>query len=151
VMRKFAEFDRYAAKLEFVTIPRATLRSILDSADSRLLERVGAETGGHIPSEISFFFYKDLGLPIFLKHLENMSRYYRMGAVEFAKNQESTIVAINHDLGPNWSAFLSQYLIHAARGITGVTPACETSKAQVSLRFKTPGLGLQEHPVKSPA
>jgi hypothetical protein len=136
MMRKFAEFDIFAEKLDFVTLPRETLRSILESADSKTLERIGHQIGERVPSEISFFFFKELGFPVFLKHLENMASYYKLGAVECARNNRHVVVAFHHDLGINWSLFLSGYLCQAAKNITGVEPTCEASPGLVSLRFK---------------
>lgn len=143
VLRKFVEFDSFAGKLDFVTLPRETLKAILGSANPRALERAGSEMGGHVPSEISFFFYKEVGLPVFLKHLENMSRYYNLGAIEFSKSPGDTVVAIHHDLGENWSSFLSRYLTQAAKVITGIAPVCDSSAGQVWLRFKAPASELR--------
>lgn len=90
-----------------------------------------------MPAEVAFYFYKELGAPVFLKHLENMSRNYRIGSIELgSKSEDMVVVAFHHDLGPNWSTFLSSYLINAAKKMIDTTPSVEASESLVSFRFR---------------
>jgi hypothetical protein len=135
MVKSYLEFNEYADKLGFVTLPRQTFKSIIESADRTKLEWVGSLAGERVPLEVMLYMYKDANIELFFKHVEKMCRFYRLGTVDILMDGKKSVIAFHHDLGANWTAFLSSYLVQAAKKILGAVPKCEITEELVILRF----------------
>jgi hypothetical protein len=150
IMKKYVDFDQFAEKLNFVTLPRETLKSIIQRVDDPVIQEIGTLTGERVPAEVIFYFYKELSVSTFIRHLRNMSKYYRIGEIEFGGTDRHTVIAVHHDMGLNWSLFLSCYLTQAAKRLTGVVPTCNIEEELIALHFELSEVGFNKAQAPTP-
>jgi hypothetical protein len=135
ILTKYVEWDRFADRFGFVTITREGYRSMHDLIPDADLERVAQQAGGAYPKETALFFFKHLGLDVFLKYLELTCRYARWAEFELTRGSASITVVLRHSLGPKYSRFLGAYLRSAAKELARVPVRTEIHPGSVVLHL----------------
>ena len=135
-LQRYAAFDRFANELRFLTLPRETIRALIDSIDDDTLRRLAVTTGSRVPRDVVLYFFRETTVPAFLDYLRVISTYNRVGSIDVSADQSSTTITVHHDLGGKWSTFLCEYLSSATRRILGVDPRCEVGDNLFVLRLE---------------
>jgi hypothetical protein len=136
IVAKFADFDRFAEKLEFVSLPRETLATIVQAMDEKTLETVARALGERVPRAMILFRHNKQGISAFLLYLSELSRYQHVGELEMSVRDGSIVVIFYHDMGRKWSIFLKGYVSQAAKSVAGISPTCEVAEDIVIMKLK---------------
>jgi hypothetical protein len=138
VLKKFAEFDRYSEKFEYVTLARETFRLLIQELDDKGVRRAGTKAGKTVPREIAQFWFKDLDVTAFFSFLSNLARYSHLTQYDVKFEGGTYKVALRHNLGVQWSKFLEYYLGEAVGAILKTGATAEHSRNLVLLQFSLP-------------
>lgn len=137
ILSKYSEWDRFAERFGFVSVPKETLSSILETGSEEAAIQAGKALGAHIPSEISQFWMKRLDIESFLAVTALFSRYGGAGQYEVKTEGRNHVITAHHTMGQRWSAYLSQVLAEGLRTL-GATPKVSFSKGSFVVSFTEP-------------
>jgi hypothetical protein len=132
-LTKFAEWDRYAERFGFVTLPNQILRKLVSIANQDIIADAALELGPELLKSEVMFRYKEATIEKFLEWLSLITKYSGLHKTEIAKINGDHIIVLKHELGQNWSIFLSNYFASAFKEALGMTPDIEINQFQVLL------------------
>jgi hypothetical protein len=134
VPRKYAEWDRYAEKLDNISVSRDFFRSILGAVDESKLLELAQTQGLGAPKQAIPFWFKRLDVESFLAWISVYSKYGGFSGFDVESDGTNYTMAVRHGLGEVWSRFITVWLRGAMASI-GVSPKVETTDTSVIIRF----------------
>jgi len=134
ILKQFAEFDRFARKINTVKLSSSVFRSLLEQIDSDKLIEVAKAAGSSIPQAFAISKNGRVGVDSLLDYVRCSAMYAHL--YEFNETVDSRIhlVTLVHDFGLNWSIFLVHYLTAMFQQI-GISPKQEMSDRSVTFTF----------------
>jgi len=137
ILERYTEWDLLAEKFRFITFPMELVQeeySLIKDRDA--LRRLAREQGSKGPKELILFWFKEVSLESFLKYLTLQSKFQYYAQYEVVHRNEKIIIIAKHQLGPNWSVWLSAYLEEAIKSTLGVVPHTESTDNTVKIEFE---------------
>ena len=131
ILKQYAEFDRFARKINTVKISSAPFRGILSSADVDQLIEIAKTAGSSIPQAFATAKEGRVGLSSLIGHIRSLAVYAQLFEFSETTDSHDQVVTLIHDFGLNWSIFLVHY-ITAMFAQIGVSPKIEMSDRSVS-------------------
>ncbi len=130
ILRQFAEFDRFARKINTVKLSSATFRGLLSAAEIDKIIEVAKAAGSSIPQAFATAKSGKVDLESLIDHVRSLATYAHV--VEFSETVDAQghVVTLIHDFGLNWSIFLVHYLTAMFAQI-GLSPKLEMSDRSV--------------------
>jgi hypothetical protein len=130
ILKQYAEFDRFARKVDTVKLSGAPFRGILSAANIDQLIEVAKSAGSSIPQAFVSAKHGKTDLGSLINHVRSLATYAKL--FEFSENTEPSqqVVTLIHDYGLNWSIFLVHYITAMLEQI-GVSPRMEMSDRSV--------------------
>lgn len=130
ILSQFAEFDRFAKRINTVKPSSFVFRGILDSAEVDKIIAVAKSAGSSIPQAFVTAKNGKVDVHSLLEHLRTLAIYAHL--YEYSENldQQGEIVTLIHDFGLNWSIFLVHYVTAMFEHI-GLNPKIEMSDRSV--------------------
>jgi hypothetical protein len=138
VMTKYSEWDRFADKFGYVSLPKNLLRDLLDATDDETLLKLAGKFGAEHPNEVIHFWFKRINLETLLGYIRIHSEYCNLGQVEIESDDRGYTIRIHHDYGKKWTEFLERFFDNMWRTYLNVTPHFETTENTITLKFQLP-------------
>jgi len=135
ILTKFAEWDRYAERFGFVTIPNQILKKLVTVADESTIAQVASELGPELLGSEVTFWYKQATLESFIEWFSTFTRYSGLHKTEITRTDGEYVIVLKHELDRNWSIFLKYYFDTAFKARLGITLETEIDQYQVLPRL----------------
>jgi hypothetical protein len=136
ILKQFAEFDRFARKINTVKFSSASFRGLLSAANVDELIAVAKSAGSSIPQAFVTAKQGQVDLDSLINHLRSLAAYAQLFEFSETIDIHNRVVTLIHDYGLNWSIFLVHY-ITAMLAIIGLSPKLEMSDRSVILTVST--------------
>jgi hypothetical protein len=130
ILKQYAEFDRFAGKINTVKISSGPFRGILSAADVNHLIEVAKSAGSSIPQAFTTAKSGRADLESFIGHIRALSSYAQLFEFSETADTQSRVVTLIHDFGLNWSIFLVHYITEMFAQIR-LSPKIEMSDRSV--------------------
>ncbi len=130
ILKQFAEFDRFARKINTVKISSTTFRGLLSAGEVDKIIEVAKTTGSSIPQAFATAKTGRVNEESLLDHVRSLATFARLCEVTETSDASGHVVTLIHDFGLNWSIFLVHY-VTAMFALIGVSPKIEMSDRSV--------------------
>jgi hypothetical protein len=131
ILKQFAEFDRFARKINTVKISSATFRGLLLAGEVDRIIEVAKTAGSSIPQAFATAKNGKVDKDSLLDHVRSLATYAHLCEVSETPGPHGHVVTMIHDFGLNWSIFLVHYITAMFTQI-GSSPKIEMSDRSVS-------------------
>ena len=135
ILTKFVEWDNYADKYGFVTLPEELFRELLYTGSTKDLEEVGRRVGPTLMKDYLQFWFKRADKNAFFDHVGLISKYSGLSNCKIEHDEHEAVLTYRHHLGERWSHFIAAYYGETLRQVLGADPKADVSKNQVVLRW----------------
>jgi len=132
ILTQFADFERFAKRINTVKPSGFVFRGILDAANVDKIIEVAKTAGSSIPQAFVTAKNGKVDIDSLLDHLRTLSLYAHL--YEYSENLDprGQVATLMHDFGLNWSIFLVHYITAMFEQI-GSSPKLEMSDRSVIL------------------
>jgi hypothetical protein len=137
-LTKYAEWDRYAESIAFISLQRNEFKMIIDSLDDEKIEKIAEDTGSRIAKELTMFIFKKITRDTLLSMNSLWFRYSGAGRAEIESNDRNYTIVIHHELGRKWSNYVAHFASQALRSTLGIMPRFNITEYSVTLEFLLP-------------
>jgi hypothetical protein len=137
ILKQYAEFDRFARKINTVKISSATFRGVLSAGDVDKIIEVAKTGGSSIPQAFATAKNGKVDRESLIDHLRSLAAYAHLYEVSETIDVQGHVVTLIHDFGLNWSIFLVHY-ISAMFAQIGISPKVEMSDRSVIFTLTGP-------------
>jgi hypothetical protein len=131
ILIQYAEFDRFARKINTVKVSSAPFRGLLSAADTSQLIEVAKSAGSSIPQAFATAKSGKVDLESLIGHIRSLASYAQLFEFSETSDAHGHVVTLIHDFGLNWSIFLVHY-ITAMFALIGLAPKIEMSDRSVN-------------------
>lgn len=132
ILKQFADFDRFARKINTVKISAATLRGLLTAGEVDKIIEVAKAAGSSIPQAFATAKDGKVDRQSLLDHVRSLATYAHLCEFSEAIDTHGHVVTLIHEFGLNWSIFLVHYVTAMFTQI-GLSPKIEMSDRSVSI------------------
>jgi len=132
VLRNYVKYDRLARKFGFLSLSRATLRSLLEAIPEADLRGVADSQSSRLEALVEFF-YKKKDVGAVLESLDLYSRYAGLFEYTTSQTDHELIITMRTELGNKGAIFLAEYWRRALERIFGPVQRIETVENQVTI------------------
>ncbi len=126
ILKQYAEFDRFARKINTVKVSSATFRGVLSAAEIDKIIDVAKESGSSIPQAFATAKNGKVDLDSLIDHIRSLASYAHLCELSETLDPHGHVVTLIHDFGLSWSIFLVHY-ITAMFAQIGLSPRIEMS------------------------
>lgn len=130
ILKQYAEFDRFARKINTVKISSAPFRGLLSATNVDQLIEVAKSAGSSIPQAFVTAKHGKIDLGSLINHVRSLATYAQLFEFSETIDPHGHVVTLIHDYGLNWSIFLVHYISAMLEQI-GVSPKLEMSDRSV--------------------
>lgn len=130
ILKQFAEFDRFARKINTVKVSSATFRGLLSAGEVDKIIEVAKAAGSSIPQAFATAKNGKVDRESLIDHVRSLATYAHLCEVSETIDAQGHVVTLIHDFGLNWSIFLVHY-ITAMFAQIGASPKVEMSDRSV--------------------
>jgi hypothetical protein len=130
LLRQFAEFDRYARRINTVKLSSSVFRGILSAAETEKLIEVAKTAGSSIPQAFVTAKSGKMDVESVLDHVRSLATYAHLYEYSESVDSRVHVATLIHDYGLNWSIFLVHY-VTAMFELIGISPKVEMSDRSV--------------------
>jgi hypothetical protein len=110
ILRQFADFDRFARKINTVKVSSAVFRGVLSAGDADKIIEAAKQTGSSIPLAFATAKNGRVDQDGLLDHIRSFATYAHLCEVSETSGANGHVVTLTHDFGLNWSIFLVHYI-----------------------------------------
>ncbi len=136
ILTKYAEWDRYADRFGFVTVPRNGFRTLFAAVDGKKLLETGFDRRiAKSWREMSLLWFKRVNLDSYLRYLSIQMRYGRLADYEMQTGADGDTISLHHDLGANFSLLLSRGIERTLESIANISPRLSVEENVLSIQF----------------
>ena len=132
VFKQYADYDRFARKINTVKLSSTTFRGLLASLETDRVIEVAKASGSGVPQALATAKSGRVDMKALLDHMRYLATYAHLCEMSETVDPQGRNISLIHDFGLNWSIFLVHYLT-AMFGLIGVTPKIEMSDRSVSV------------------
>ena len=109
ILKRYVEWDRYAERFKFVTIPRDGFRTLLEAVDQKKLNDPDFDLRlAKRWREMALLWFKKGDLDSYIRYFAIQMRYGRLADLEVQTDAEGDTISIHHDLGEKFSLLISR-------------------------------------------
>jgi hypothetical protein len=131
ILKQFADFDRFARRMNTVKVSGSVFRSLLEQIESDKIIEVAKAAGSSIPQAFAISKNGKAGVDSLLDYVRSSAMYAHLFEFNEAIDGEKRLVTLVHDFGLNWSIFLVHYITAMFYQI-GIAPKLEMSDRSVT-------------------
>jgi len=131
LLKQFAEFDRYAKRINTIKLSSSVFRGMLSAVDTEKIIEVAKAAGSSIPQAFVTAKTGKMDLVSLLDHVRSLATYAHLCEYSESVDSHAHVVTLIHDYGLNWSIFLVHY-VTAMFELIGISPKVEMSDRSVS-------------------
>jgi len=136
ILKQYAEFDRFARKINTVKLSSAPFRGLLSAANVGELIEVAKTAGSSIPQAFVTAKSGKMDLGSLIDHVRSLAIYAQLFDFSETIDSHGHVITLIHDYGLNWSIFLVHYLT-AMMALIGMTAKLDMSDRSVILTIST--------------
>ena len=138
VLIDYATWARKAKKFGFTFVSKNFLRILLQTADSKELDRLVRERYGGILRDMAMFWFQGTTVESIVKVLELLSQHnWNIDLVKRVDGRRVTL-SFHYDLGPKFSVFLKAMLDTTFRNEFHLSPTYDEGDSSLTVRFSVP-------------
>ena len=137
-LTKYAEWDRYAESIGFISLPKNEFKLIIDSLDDEKIKRIADETGSRLSKELMMFIFKKITRDTLLSQISLWFRYTGAGTYEIETDERNYTIVIHHELSRKWSTYVAHFASQALKSTLGVVPKFNITEYSVVIEFFVP-------------
>ena len=130
LLKQFAEFDRYARRINTVKLSSSVFRGILSAVETEKLIEVAKTAGSSIPQAFVTAKSGKMDIESVLDHVRSLATYAHLYEYSETVDSRAHVATLIHDYGLNWSIFLVHY-VTAMFELLGISPKVEMSDRSV--------------------
>jgi hypothetical protein len=138
IIKKYAEWDRYAEKFGCVVSPRSFFRDLIEAAEEEKLRKHAGELFSGIFRAALLLWFGKVETKSYLEMLSLMSKYSGFFSQEVETDGRNYRMTFRHDLGERWSTFIRHGACEGVKSTLGIIPQSETSDNSVVVSFSLP-------------
>jgi len=131
LLKQFADFDRYARRMNTVKISGSLFRSLLEQIEPNKIIDVAAAAGSSIPQAFAVSKSGKVGVDSLLDYVRSSAMYGHLFEFSETDDGQKRLITLVHDFGLNWSIFLVHYMTAMFQHI-GMSPKVEMSDRSVT-------------------
>lgn len=136
IITKYAEWDRFADKFGFISLPRDAFRFFLGIMDEEKLKKFAIEYGSTVPKEFMMFRFKKVDSKTALEVISLFCKFAGNAQYDVETNGKDYTVTLHHDLGENWSRFLGYIVAEGMfKNVVGIIPKYEITGSSLIIQF----------------
>lgn len=138
ILTKYTEWDRYAQKFGYVSIPAQLFASLLDSVDDGKIVEIAGNSGVDLVKEMVQFWFRRVDRETFFEFMQLLTKYGGVAEYDFESNGKNHVATIHHHFGQKWSDFFATMIKVILKESFGMTlDRLEASKSQLVVEFNT--------------
>jgi hypothetical protein len=134
ILKQFAEFDRFARKINTVKVSSTVFRGILSAGDVDKIIESAKQAGSSIPLAFATSKNGRIDRETLTDHILSLATYAHLFEVSETTSANGYVVTLTHEFGLNWSIFLVHY-ITAMFAHIGASPRLEMTDTSVTFSF----------------
>ena len=131
ILKQFADFDRFARRMNTVKISGSVFRSLLEHIEPDSVIDVAKAAGSSIPQAFAVSKSGKVGVDTLLDYVRSSALYAHLFEFSETDDGQKRLFTLVHDFGLNWSIFLVHYLTAMFHHV-GVSPKVEMSDRSVT-------------------
>jgi hypothetical protein len=131
ILKQFADFDRFARKINTVKVSGSVFRSLLEQVDPDKIIEVAKAAGSSIPQAFAISKTGRVEADSLLDYIRSSAMYAHLYEFSETVDSQHRLITLVHDLGLNWSIFLVHYVTAMFQQI-GISPKVEMSDRSVT-------------------
>jgi hypothetical protein len=131
ILKQFADYDRFARRINTVKVSGSVFRSLLEQIESDKIIEVAKTAGSSIPQAFAISKSGKVGTDSLLDYVRSSAMYAHLFEFNEAVDGQKRLVTLVHDFGLNWSIFLVHYVTAMFQQI-GISPKLEMSDRSVT-------------------
>jgi hypothetical protein len=132
IFKQYAEYDRFARKINTVKLSSSTFRDLLSNLETDKVIEIAKSSGSGVPQAFAAAKSGRVDMRALLDHLRYLAAYAHLCDLSETVDSQGHNLTLIHDFGLNWSIFLVHYMT-AMFGLMGIAPKIEMSDRSVSL------------------
>lgn len=132
IFKQYAEYDRFARKINTVKLSSSTFRGLLSSLEAEKVIEVAKSSGSGVPQAFAAAKSGRVDIRALLDHLRYLAAYAHLCDLSETVDPQGHNLTLIHDFGLNWSIFLVHY-VTSMFGLIGVTPKIDMSDRSISI------------------
>ncbi len=137
IIAKHMEWDTFAQKYGFVSIPQDFYTGIISTTDEALLSKAAIEAGKQLREYLLFSFGRATPATL-VEALGFAGKYAGLGSIEMKCVGPRCHLAVHHSLGRKHSIYLKTMLDTAISVVFGHRPTSEIADGLVAMEFNLP-------------
>jgi len=131
ILKQFAEFDRFARRINTVKLSSSVFRDLLSQVDSEKVIEIAKSAGSSIPQAFATTKSGKVNVESLVDHIHSLAAYGHLCEFSETVDNHNRLLTLVHDFGLNWSIFLVHY-VNAMFEQIGVSPKVEMSDRSVT-------------------
>jgi hypothetical protein len=131
ILKEFADFDRFAKRVNTVKVSSSIFRSFLEQIESDKVIEVAEATGSSIPQTFAISKSGRVVTESLLDYVRASAMYAHLFEFNETGDRQRRLITLVHDFGLNWSIFLVHYITAMFQQI-GISPKLEMSDRSVT-------------------
>jgi hypothetical protein len=131
ILKQFAEYDRFARRINTVKLSASTFRSLLSAIDAEKVIEVAKVSGSSVPQALATAKNGKVDLESLMDHVRYLTTYSHLCEMSETVDAHGHVVTLIHDFGLNWSIFLVHYITAMFASI-GKSPKLEMSDRSIT-------------------
>ena len=136
-IRRLVEWDIYAEKFGFITLPSAMLIKLMDCLTDEEARELGIWAGKNLVKEYITFWFKEVTPETLLEGFPKLlAKYGRAFAYEELEEGDRRTIILKHGSGAKWSTFYEEAIRTAFRDHLKRDVKVEKSENQVVVRLR---------------
>ncbi len=135
ILIQFAEFDRFARKINTVKLSSGSFRGLLTAVDADKVIELAKSSGSAVPQAFATAKNGKVDMQSLMDHTRYLATYAHLCEMSETVDLHGYIVTLIHDFGLNWSIFLVHYITAMFASI-GVSPKLDMSDRLVTFTIR---------------
>lgn len=131
ILKQFADFDRFARRINTVKVSGSVFRSLLEQIEPDKIIEVAKAAGSSIPQAFAVSKSGKVGTDSLLDYVRSSAMYGHLFELSETDDGQRHLITLVHDFGLNWSIFLVHYVTAMFHQV-GVSPKVEMSDRSVT-------------------
>ena len=134
ILKRYAEFDRFARKVNFVNLSSSTFEALISSLENDKVIEVAKSAGSSVPQAFALAKAGKVELRSLINFIQTLGRYANLFEFTEALDDDERTFTLIHRYGLNWSIFLVHYMTAMFEQV-GISPIIEMTDKSVSYRI----------------
>ena len=133
ILTKFAEFDRFANKFGFVTVPRSNYYRMIEAMDEQTYSKASDVAPATLLEMVRFWFGR-VNANTICDFAETTGKYAGTTRCQVKRSNGEYSITFQHELGPKFSNILNR-IFQDSLSTLGIRPETEVTNNSTFIRF----------------